>query len=85
MSYTIDLVYEQIEAIVVQELKTAVEMCLLNMSEASSFEEDDTDYDLLGHLLHVLQYFTTHDEFQKYLEETKSRFESFDYELFFKM
>lgn len=83
MPYTIEMTYDQVESIVVQELQTAIEMCLLNMSEDSSLEEDINDHDLLNHLLHVLQYFTTHEDFKNYLDEMKSRFESFDYESFF--
>lgn len=81
MSYTIEMTYDQVESIVVKELRTAIEMCLLNLSGATCFEEDNTDYDLLNHLLHVLQYFTTHSNFQKFIQETKDRFgESLDLE-----
>ena len=81
MPYTIDMTYDQVESIVVQELRTAIEMCFLDMSSATSFEDDTTDYDLLNHLLHVLQYFTTHTDFQKFIQETKDRFgESLDLE-----
>jgi len=84
MPYTIEMTYDQVESIVVQELQTAIEMCLLNMSEDSSLEEDINDHDLLNHLLHVLQYFTTHSDFQKFIQEVKDRFgESLDLEEIF--
>lgn len=84
MPYTIEMTYDQVESIVVQELRTAIEMCFLDMSGATCFEEDNTDYDLLNHLLHVLQYFTTHSDFQKFIQEVKDRFgESLDLEEIF--
>lgn len=83
MTYTIDMTYDQVESIVVNELHTAIEMCLMNMADATCFEEDLTDYELLGHFLHVLQYFTTREDFQKMLQVWIERFESFDFKEIF--
>jgi len=49
MTVTIEIMPEQLEKIVVDELKEAIELCLLNGANASSFEEDQTDYELLTH------------------------------------
>mgnify|MGYP001767426489 FL=1 len=63
----------------VSELKTAIEMCLLNGANAKSFDEDYTDYELLSHLFPVLQYFTTQNEFVNFIELTERNFPDFSY------
>lgn len=77
--YTLEVCEDQIDHIVVGELKTAIEMCLLNGANAKSFDEDYTDYELLSHLFPVLQYFTTQNEFVDFIELTERNFPDFSY------
>lgn len=79
MTVTIEIMPEQLEKIVVDELKEAIELCLLNGANASSFEEDQTDYELLTHLFPVLQYYTTANEFVDFVEMTERNFPDFKY------
>lgn len=75
--YTLEVCEEQIDKIVVDELKTSIEMALLN--DVSSFEDDRTDYELLSHLFPVLQYFSTQKEFADFVELTERNFPDFSY------
>lgn len=75
--YTLEVCEDQIDKIVVDELKTSIEMALLN--DVSSFEDDRTDYELLSHLFPVLQYFSTQKEFVDFVELTERNFPDFNY------
>ena len=74
--YTLEVCEDQIDKIVVDELKIAIEMALLN---EASFEEDQVDYELLSHLFPVLQYFSTQKEFVDFVELTERNFPDFSY------
>jgi len=77
MSYTIELEYEQVESIITRELKTAIELCMMNLTDPDPNENDlEEDHELLPHLLKVLEYFSSRLDFENYVKEVEIRFSS---------
>ena len=69
---SIDLTCEQIDAILIDELKSAVEMNAISMESSPHIKE------LVRSIMRVLRYYMVHDEYIKYTNEVNIHFEDFD-------
>lgn len=65
--YTIELEFEQVDAIIIKELQSALEGTLRDYHDkVDVFEKRSRHRDLIDSMHHTLSYFMPFDEFQKY-------------------